>query len=192
LQSTLLGVLGSAHTARFAQGSRNLVTGTDGVTGMITIATIDEGDWARWRELRLAALEEDPEAFSTRLADWTGTGDTEERWRWRLATVPYNLIAYADGEPVGIVSATSPVDRAVTLISMWVAPIARGRGAGDALIQAVLSWARTVGASRVELAVRSANERAISLYVRNGFVDSGAVVDADESFPERRMETQLS
>jgi ribosomal protein S18 acetylase RimI-like enzyme len=159
---------------------------------MITIATVGEGDWAQWRRLRLAALKEAPESFSTTLAEWSGTGDTEERWRRRLAEVPHNLIAYADGEPVGIVSATSPVDGAVTLISMWVAPIARGRGAGDALIQAVSAWARSVGASRVVLAVRSANERAISLYERNRFVDSGAVADADESFPERRMEMQLS
>jgi ribosomal protein S18 acetylase RimI-like enzyme len=165
---------------------------TDGATRMITIRTIDEDDWVQWRELRLAALREAPEAFGSRLADWTGSWDTEDRWRKRLTTVPHNVIAYHDGKPVGIVSSTTPMDGAVDLISLWVDPTARGQGAGDALIGAISSWARRAGASQVQLAVRATNERAISLYARNGFVDSGAVMDTEESFPEISMVLQLS
>lgn len=42
-------------------------------------------DWPIWRELRLAALAEAPQAFGSRLADWQGEGDREERWRDRLS-----------------------------------------------------------------------------------------------------------
>ncbi|HEX5569527.1 MAG TPA: GNAT family N-acetyltransferase, partial [Streptomyces sp.] len=51
---------------------------------MIEIRTVTSDDWALWRELRLAALTEAPHAFGSRLADWQGAGDREERWRARL------------------------------------------------------------------------------------------------------------
>ena len=58
------------------------------------------GDWAVWRELRLAALAEAPYAFGSRLSDWTGEGDREERWQARLA-IPgsFNVVAVMDGRP---------------------------------------------------------------------------------------------
>jgi len=159
---------------------------------MITIAAIDASQWELWRSLRLEALREAPEAFSSTLAEWSGTGDTEGRWRERLATVPYNVVAYLDGKPVGIASSTAPEDGTVDLISLWVDPTARGLGAGVALVGAVTTWARSVGgALRVQLAVRTTNERAILLYVRNGFVFTGTVANADESFPEIRMVLQV-
>ncbi len=78
------------------------------------------------------------------------------------------------------------------LISMWVAPFARGHGVGDALIQAVVSWAKRQHASRVALAVRTDNERAIALYARHGFFDSGPDPDlADGRPPERLMIKRL-
>lgn len=109
---------------------------------MIALDVIDADEWRAWRDLRLQALEEAPYAFGTRLSEWQGEGDTEPRWRDRLSSVPFNVVARIDGAAAGIVSATAPNDGAVALISMWVAPFARGRGVGDALVQAVLRWAR--------------------------------------------------
>ncbi|MHB8177165.1 MAG: GNAT family N-acetyltransferase [Vulcanimicrobiaceae bacterium] len=50
------------------------------------------------------------------------------------------MVAELGGVPAGMVSATSP-DRLGTaeLISMWVAPFARGRGVGDRLVDAVIA-----------------------------------------------------
>ena len=154
---------------------------------MISIRTVGEDEWERWREVRLAALAQAPEAFCSTLAEWTGTGDIEDRWRKRLVDVPYNVLAYVEEEPAGMVSATAPQEGSVELISMWVAPVARGAGVGDALIAGVFTWAEQHWASSVALSVRIANHRAISLYARNGFVDSGITPDPDDKYPERRM-----
>ena len=132
-------------------------------------------DWRLWRDLRLAALAEAPAAFGSTLADWSGPGDTEERWHARLAGVALNIVCTWNGEPAGMVSATTPGgDGAIELISMWVAPFARGHGVGDAAVRRVLAWAQIeLGRSPVVLSVTANNDPAIRLYQRHGFVDVG-------------------
>jgi len=134
-------------------------------------------DWCAWRQLRLAALAEAPYAFGSRLADWQGDGDREERWRARLS-IPgsFNVIAVLDGEPAGMASGV-PAAGAAELISMWVSPAARGRGVGDHLVQAVARWARRVGSEALRLAVVPGNENATALYRRNGFRLTGELGD---------------
>jgi ribosomal protein S18 acetylase RimI-like enzyme len=143
---------------------------------VITIDELVPDDWPRWRELRLAALAEAPYAFSSRLADWQGDGDTEARWRARLCEVAYNVLATLDREPAGMISGTagSPVE----LLSLWVAPAARGRGVGDALVRAVLAWAARRGEA-TRLSVYERNAPAIALYRRHGF----AVVGEEPAVP---------
>lgn len=154
----------------------------------IDLVPIGADDWALWRKLRLEALGEAPYAFSSRLADWQGEGDAEPRWRARLSAVPCNIVSTLRRVPAGMASATAPEDRSVELISMWVAPFARGRGVGDALIEAIISWAAEQAAVRVHLAVFESNARAIALYRRHGFVDAGILDPADPGLPvERRM-----
>ncbi|WP_158544764.1 GNAT family N-acetyltransferase [Blastococcus sp. TF02-9] len=131
-------------------------------------------DWRRWRRLRLAALEQAPEAFAERLAAWTGRGDTETRWRARLTDMPFNLVLTVDGSDAGMVSATRrDADGRITLTSLWVAPWARGLGIGDIAVQAVQAWAAERGGCDVVLSVRATNAAAIALYRRNGLVDIG-------------------
>jgi ribosomal protein S18 acetylase RimI-like enzyme len=137
----------------------------------IDVVSVDA--WSEWREVRLGALREAPYAFSSRLADWQGANDTEERWRERLRAVPFNAIAMVDGRPAGQVSATAVDEGTTELISMWVAPFARGADVGDELINAVIDWARREKATRVVLGVRQTNAHAIELYRRHQFVETG-------------------
>jgi len=153
----------------------------------VILEVLSPDDWAQWRELRLEALSEAPDAFGSTLAEWTGAGDTEERWRRRLSAVPLNLVALLDGEPVDMTSATSPSGGEVELISMWVAPSARGRSVGAALIDEVVRWAAAQGVSTVAVDVRQGNVRALRLYERSGFVDVGPSPNAGADEPERRM-----
>ena len=62
---------------------------------------------------------------------------------------------------------------AADLLSMWVAPEARGRGIGMALIDTVADWARSAGLLRLVLEVRLHNAHALALYTRAGFVPTG-------------------
>lgn len=147
---------------------------------VIELRVLTPDDWPAWRELRLAALAEAPHAFGSRLADWQGDGDREQRWRDRLG-IPgsYNVIAVLDGRPAGMASGvpTEGDDGAAELISMWVSPAARGRGVGDRLVRAVEEWARQAGAGLLRLAVTEGNDSAITLYRRCGFADTGELGD---------------
>jgi ribosomal protein S18 acetylase RimI-like enzyme len=145
---------------------------------VIELHVLTPDDWPIWRELRLAALADAPYAFGSRLADWQGDGDREERWRGRLGIAgSYNLVALLDGEPRGMASGVPAPDKGVVeLISMWVSPAARGRGVGDELIRAVVGWARDLGATSVRLGVVEGNEPATALYRRHGFHYTGEIV----------------
>lgn len=155
---------------------------------------ITADDWRLWRRLRLAALEEASYAFSQQLSDWTGPGDTETRWRSRLTAVPFNVVAYLEGSEAGIVSGAKPTAPSAQLVSLWVAPWARGRGVADTLIHAIIDWARGNGARGMHLDVFADNTHAIRLYQRHGFVDCGPKPNShvDDSIRvERRMELVL-
>jgi GNAT superfamily N-acetyltransferase len=155
---------------------------------VITLRTLDPDGWTEWRALRLAALREAPYAFSSRLVDWEGEGDTERRWRDRLETVPFNVIAFLDGRAAGQVSGTARrSDGSVMLVSMWVAPIARGQGVGDALVDAVIEWAREQSANHVVLDVVPANVHAIALYERHAFSQTGHTNENDELEMTRQL-----
>jgi GNAT superfamily N-acetyltransferase len=160
----------------------------------IDLRRIGVDDWQLWRKLRLDALAEAPYAFGSKLADWQGEGDTEARWRARLSDVPLNIIAEWRETAAGMISATAPnADGAVELLSMWVAPFARGHGVGDALVNAVIAWAREQQASSVALALFEGNEWAAALYRRHGFTDAGtAPVTSAGIASERRMVRALS
>ena len=138
-------------------------------------------DWRRWRALRLTALAQAPEAFGSTLAQWSGPGDTEERWRARWAGVPHNLVVVRDGLDVAMVSLTAPAgDGPAELVSMWVAPEARGSGVAHVAVDAVLARAAQAYPGRaVALSVYEANHGARRLYARHGFVDAGRSPDGE-------------
>ncbi|MGQ5260022.1 GNAT family N-acetyltransferase [Micromonospora sp. ZYX-F-536] len=146
---------------------------------MIETRVLTPHEWPTWRELRLAALTEAPDAFGARLSDWQGDGDREERWRNRLS-IPgsHNLVAVLDGRPVGMASGVPTPDPLVMeLISMWVCPEARGHGVGHRLVDAVAQWAKELGAHQVRLNVAPHNTAATTLYRRSGFTPTNELGD---------------
>ena len=130
-------------------------------------------DWSDFRDVRLAALRDAPEAFGSTAADAERLDAAE--WRRRLAQRAVFLAEFA-GQRVGLAAGISG-DRLgdAELISMWVAPAWRGHGVGDRLVGAVLAWAAAEGLKDVRLWVAHGNARAERLYARHGFASTGRV-----------------
>lgn len=76
------------------------------------------------------------------------------------------------GVPIGYGGVKVGGDQA-DVMTIGVAPRARGRGVGRAILDALLEWARQVGAVEIFLDVRPSNEGAIALYNSRGFVEIG-------------------
>lgn len=153
------------------------------------ITRISPDDWERFRAVRLASLSDAPAAYGSRHEDWLDA--SEERWRSRLTDVPLTLVAHDEGDVVGVFSGQTEGDCWAEMISMWVDPSARGTGAADDLITAMVGWAAGQGRSTY-LMVRDDNVRARAAYERAGFVDRG-VPDGWPigEPPELRMELRL-
>ena len=126
----------------------------------------------RLRVIRLRALAESPDAFATTCDEAAAL--PPESWAAQLQSMA-TFAAVVDGEDVGLVRGAPDEARtdAAWLISMWVAPEVRGRGVGEALIAAVVEWARASGCRRLLLDVGDHNRPAIALYARMGFEPNG-------------------
>jgi GNAT superfamily N-acetyltransferase len=147
----------------------------------VEVRRLTEYDWQIWREVRLAALCDAPEAFYSTLAEEHAYDEA----KWQDMAKPawgVKVVAYADDAPVGAVGAylSEEIESAVELYGMWVSPAARGTGVGAELVRDVIAWANEHGRTAVRLWVVEGNERARRLYARLGFTP------VDEFWPHPR------
>lgn len=134
------------------------------------IRRAEPGDWKALRQVRLAALADAPYAFMATLAQEQEFG--EQRWREWIAKSVF-FLAWDGTRPVGIVGAFAQDDGGWHVVSMWVAPPARGIGVAARLIAAVIGHARAQGAPVLTLWVTDGNDRARAFYQRQGFQSTG-------------------
>jgi ribosomal protein S18 acetylase RimI-like enzyme len=136
----------------------------------LEIARLTAAEWQEYRQIRLAALAEAPAAFGSTLADERRL--RAQDWSARLARRAQFVVRCARltvGTVGGVVD-----DDGAELVSLWVHPGWRGHGVGDMLVQAVLDWAREQGYRQIRLWVSADNGPAERLYVRHGFIRTGA------------------
>ena len=155
------------------------------MTLSVTIRRLSPDEWEAFREVRLAALRDAPYAFGSTY-ERERTAD-ENNWRERLANRA-QFAAELEGEIVGTVGGIASDDTSAALISMWVAPRARGKGAGARLVDAVLDWAKEAGYGSVRLWVTDGNVAAERLYMRSGFTRTGAVQPVHPGQPRAEFE----
>ena len=147
---------------------------TSGDTVIVSIRRLVTDDAEAYREVRLAALRDAPGAFGSTYEREAGLGP--DNWTSRLENRSRAVfVAEEDGEILGLaVGAPDDEDAgAGFLLSMWVDPRGRGRGHGDALVQAVVLWLMEAGYGLIRLHVTDGNNPAAGLYRRNGFIFSG-------------------
>jgi GNAT superfamily N-acetyltransferase len=140
----------------------------------VDVREIGADGWRSVRDVRLAALQEAPEAFASSYE--RESAFSEEDWLRRFAMGGGNFLAYIPElgpAPAGIVGCFESAPGTTELVSMWVRPGARGYRIGDALVGAVVQWARQRGHDQVHLWVTDVNDAASRLYKRCGFTPTG-------------------
>jgi len=140
-----------------------------------------EADAVSYRELRLEALHNHPEVYSSDyekalsqpMSYWQerlrngGTGDVAQMY---FARHEEELVGMC-----GIFRVDAPRTRhSATIVSLYVRPVWRGLDIADGLIAVCLDWARSHDIRIVKLAVITTNAPAIRVYERCGFQPYGS------------------
>jgi len=130
----------------------------------VTVRPLDPRDEAAWRRLWAGYLE----FYTTRLSE----GDVDTLFARLLTGAPhFALVAEKDGAVIGFVHAmphasTWSLDGYCYLEDLYVDPLARGTGAGRALVEAVYAEADARGLTRVYWHTETGNATARQLYDR--------------------------
>jgi ribosomal protein S18 acetylase RimI-like enzyme len=164
----------------------------------VQVRRIRSGEGRLLRNERLAALADSPLAFESTFDEESNRPD--EAWETAKAArsegvASANFVAEGEAGVVGLIGAyrSDEEPETVELISMWVAPHARGQGLGAHLVERVVEGAAGAKATRVALWVTRGNDPAIALYRRTGFSFTAAS-KAHASHPcreELRMAREL-
>ena len=141
---------------------------------MFVIRRLRPEEWRAYREIRLRALRESPNAFGSTFEGESSKPD--DYWQARVASADTSrhqlpLVAEAATQMVGLVWGVIDAQRSdiAHVIQMWVAPEVRGRGCGARLLESVVDWAREAKVQSVHLRVTSGDTPALRLYLRAGF-----------------------
>ena len=142
----------------------------------ITIRRATEEEAAAYRDLRLEALRDHPQVFSSDYAAYVTRPLSYWSERLRLAgtegvAMMYFAVRGAElAGMCGIFCGDSPKTwHSATVVSLYVRPPWRGRNLGERLVMVCLDWARAQEVKAVKLAVVTTNTAAIRCYARCGF-----------------------
>lgn len=149
----------------------------------IVTVRLGEHEATRLREIRLRALKDAPDSFYS-------TYESEhaypvERWVDRVTDQEQAwFTATLDGVEAGLVGGFVEENGDGHLISLWVAPEARGQGVASLLVDRVIDWARERRVPRVILWAVDANSVARALYRGKGFLPTGKTMLIRDVVPE--------
>lgn len=145
---------------------------------MLFIRPITSDDWSEYRKVRLSALKDAPDAFGSTWEQEVILPDED----WSARTIASEsgqsgrgFFAVNRDDVCGLVWCLfSDIDpRIVHIYAMWTAPTVRGQGAGRALLEQCIDWARSNGAHHISLSVTKGESPAMQLYKSQGFYPVG-------------------
>jgi ribosomal protein S18 acetylase RimI-like enzyme len=132
------------------------------------------GEWEIFRELRLRALEDDPDSFRARYEERVDAPESEWRESFeRVLRDDHMVTFFAETDQPAGMSFARVSDGQLQIFGMWVAPEARGQGLGRALLDAAFLWGKVRGAASARLAVTIGNDAGEYLYAKAGFEPTG-------------------
>lgn len=139
-----------------------------------TVRRLDPPDFPAVRALRLEALAAHPSAYGASYE--SESQEPLESYYKRIENLIY--IGGFNGDSLRGIAALLPTPaeksaHIARLISVYVAPDARGTGLSRALIQSLIDIASRLKFEQITLNVEANNEHAILLYERLGFVTYG-------------------
>lgn len=161
----------------------------------MTIRVLTVKDWEQFKQIRLQALQTDPQAFFVTYEKELGISD--EEWKNKLQKQTHVYVGAFEGErAIGLAGAfTMDIPQEWILISMYVDSEFRGQDIGGQLIHVIEDMVKEKGATRLSLLVNEHMTSAVRLYEKIGFeivetvpdqtVGDGSVVD------EYRMVKQI-
>lgn len=162
----------------------------------ITVRALGEEDWQVYRDVRLAALREAPDAFAASARQEEQFD--EDFWRTRMAR-SRRLVA-SDGDDgdkvVGVVSVgrrPNDDERVSELFGLWVDPTLRGKGVAWKLVEAGVRQASQDNYGFVVYWVGTDNGRAVAFASSFGFRPTEGrrpmvgSTDAEGADPEEEM-----
>jgi GNAT superfamily N-acetyltransferase len=138
----------------------------------LEVQMLAPADWRVLRRVRLEALLESPQAFTSNHAE-------EERWgelEWRRALHAATWIVAREAQKViGLAKSVGGKRRSASrhIESVWVSPTHRRRGVFRALIHALADMERRMGAADLLLWVLEDNHDARLAYLALGFEPTG-------------------
>jgi ribosomal protein S18 acetylase RimI-like enzyme len=140
------------------------------------IERLDRDGWAAFRDLRIAALTDSPDAFSPTSGEARSHDDAYwQRAALRLDNAPdaAMFMLRTGGRWIGLGSATRDANGLGHIGAMWVHPEFRQLGLGALLLDRGLAFLDAMPCEEVELSVTEGNERAVALYRSRGFELTG-------------------
>jgi len=146
-----------------------------------SIRRIEMGEVALYRQVRLTALKEAPEAFCTTYAE--AMARDEESWRAQADENASSddralFLARANEETIGLAGVYREESATKTgeLCQVWVAPAYRRTGVAVGLMDVLMAWAVERDFRQILATIRAGNERALRFYRTYGFVNAEGVV----------------
>jgi len=144
----------------------------------ISVCPFSAHEWRIYRDLRLRALSDSPDAFSRTLEE--EEGQTDAFWSERIASAAESdldlpLLAKVDSDPAGLGCGKIPTanGEVAHVFQMWVAPTYRGMGVARRLLDEIATWAVSRNVRRLVLDVTGGESAANRLYARMEFAPVG-------------------
>ena len=136
---------------------------------MVNISLLDQDDWQAWKDLRLEALQNAPHTFGASIEE---VYTLDQKDFQSLLSKNKIFGAFLNTQLIGctgfyVLNSLKTKHRGV-LWGMYVTPKHRGKNIADSLVDAVISYSKSI-VEQLNLKCVMTNHSAVKLYKKHGF-----------------------